>query len=137
MPGMSPDPPGPVRRREIFGWAMFDFANSSYTTIIITVAFSIYFTKFVATGDRSDFMWGVAIWSTNVIVLLLSPIVGAIADGSGRKKSLLFVSYLVCVVGTAALFFATPGRIAASMALLIVSFAESSAFARIWKTELR
>jgi UMF1 family MFS transporter len=112
----------PVRRREIFGWAMFDFANSSYTTIVITVAFSVYFTKLVAGGGRADFLWGLGIWTTNVIVLLLSPVVGAIADGSGRKKAFLFASWATCVAGTAGLYWATPGDVALSLALLVVSF---------------
>ena len=52
MPGATPPWPA-VRRREIFGWAMFDFANSSYTTVIVTVAFSVYFTRVVAAGPRT------------------------------------------------------------------------------------
>ncbi len=100
---------------------MFDFANSSYTTIIITVAFSVYFTKFVVAGDNADWLWGVAIWITNGIVLLLAPIIGAIADGSGRKKQFLFASYLLCVAGTAGLYFAVPGAVVSAMVLLIIS----------------
>lgn len=123
---MSSDQVAPVRRREIFGWAMFDFANSSYTTIIITVAFSIFFTKFIAGGERADLLWGIAVWTTNVIVLLLSPIVGAIADGSGRKKAFLFASYLLCVIGTAALYFAVPSMTALAIGLLVISFAAFS-----------
>ncbi len=123
---MPPSEAGPVRRREIFGWAMFDFANSSYTTIIITVGFAVYFTKIVAAGPNADFLWGLGVWTTNVIVLLLSPVVGAIADGSGRKKAFLFASWMVCVVGTASLYFAQPGGTALALGLLIVSFAAYS-----------
>ena len=111
----------PVRRREIFGWAMFDFANSSYTTVIVTVAFSVFFTKIVAGGPNADTLWSYGIAATNLIVLLLSPIVGAIADGSGRKKAFLLATYLLCVVGTAGLWFATPGRVALALGLLVVS----------------
>jgi UMF1 family MFS transporter len=57
-----------------------------------------------------------------VIVLLLSPVVGAIADGSGRKKAFLFASWATCVAGTAGLYWATPGDVALSLALLVVSF---------------
>lgn len=111
----------PVTRREVVSWAMFDFANSSYTTIIITVAFSVYFTKFVATGPEADSLWGLAIWITNAIVLAIAPVIGAIADGSGRKKQFLFLSYLLCVTGTAALYFAVPGAVPLAIALLVAS----------------
>ncbi len=111
----------PVTRREIVSWAMFDFANSSYTTIIITVAFSVYFTKFVAAGAEADWLWGLAMWITNAVVLVVAPVIGAIADGSGRKKQFLFLSYLLCVAGTAGLYFAVPGAVPLAMALLVVS----------------
>ncbi|HEX7184961.1 MAG TPA: MFS transporter [Thermoanaerobaculia bacterium] len=117
-----PAPPPPVRRREIFGWAMFDFANSSYTTVIVTVAFSVYFTRLVAPQGRGDFLWGVGIAIGNLIVLTLSPVLGAIADDSGRKKLILFFTYATCVAGTAALWLVTPGRIWLGLVLLVVSF---------------
>jgi UMF1 family MFS transporter len=119
---MPPTPTvAPVRPREIFGWAMFDFANSSYTTVIVTVAFSLYFTRLVAPAGRSDLLWGVAILISNAIVVLLSPLVGAVADDSGRKKLFLFASYASCVAGTAALALAGPGDVAVAMALFVVS----------------
>ena len=111
----------PVTRREIFGWAMFDFANSSYTTIVITVFFSVYFTKIVAGGANADWLWGLGIAVTNGLVMVTSPLVGAVADGSGRKKAFLFGSYVLCVGATASLFFATPGHVVLALALMIVS----------------
>lgn len=111
----------PVKRREIFGWAMFDFANSSYTTIIVTVAYSIYFTKMLAPAESADWWWGVAVAISNAIVLATAPIVGAIADGSGRKKLFLAATYLVCVGGTAALYFVLPGQLALGILLFVVS----------------
>jgi hypothetical protein len=75
----------PVRPREIFGWAMFDFANSSYTTVVITVAFAVFFTSTVAAVGRADFLWGTGCRSRTVGALL-SLVVGAIAD-SGKSGS--------------------------------------------------
>ena len=112
----------PPSRREIFSWAMFDFANSSYTTVIVTVAFSVYFTRLVAPPDKGDLLWGAAIAVGNLIVLLLSPIVGAVADDSGRKKVFLFFTYAMCVAGTAMLYFATPGRVGLALAMFVLSF---------------
>jgi len=112
----------PPSRREIFGWAMFDFANSSYTTVIVTVAFGVYFTRLVAPEGQGDSLWGRSIAVGNLIVLLLSPIVGAVADDSGRKKLFLFFTYATCVLGTALLYFATPGRVGLALALFVLSF---------------
>ena len=114
--------PSTVKRREIFGWAMFDFANSSYTTIIVTVAFSIYFTKLVAPGAKADWWWGtIGIGISNLLVMVTAPIVGAVADDSGRKKLFLFCSYLLCVLGTMALYFVTPGALGLALVLFIIS----------------
>ncbi len=112
----------PPKRREIFGWAMFDFANSSYTTVIVTAAFGVYFTRLVAPPGQGDSLWGAALAVGNLIVLLFSPIVGAVADDSGRKKFFLFFTYATCVVGTAMLYFATPGRVELALAMFVLSF---------------
>jgi MFS transporter, UMF1 family len=101
---------------------MFDFANSSYTTVIVTVAFGVYFTRLVAPPGRGDSLWGGAIAVGNLIVLLLSPILGAVADDSGRKKLFLFFTYATCVAGTSLLYFATPGRVGLALALFVISF---------------
>jgi MFS transporter, UMF1 family len=122
-PAMSaPTALPPPSRREIFGWAMFDFANSSYTTVIVSVAFGVYFTGLVAPAGKGDAFWGYGLAIGNLIVLLLSPIIGAIADDSGRKKLFLFFTYALCVAGTAALWFVTPGRVALALTLFVISF---------------
>ncbi|MCZ6508844.1 MAG: MFS transporter [Acidobacteria bacterium] len=111
----------PARPREIFAWAMFDFANSSYTTIVVTVAFSVYFTSTVAPTDNADLLWGLALALSNILVLLSAPLIGAAADDSGRKKPFLAASYLSCVAATAALYFVTPGSIVVGIALFVLS----------------
>ena len=116
----TPKPP-PVRPREIVAWAMFDFANSGYTTLIVTVAFSVYFTKLVAPGERADFLWGTGILVSNLIVILLAPTVGAMADDTGRKKLFLVGTYLLCVAGSAGLFWVLPGYVALGLTLFIAS----------------
>lgn len=111
----------PVRPREVFAWAMFDFANSSYTTVIVTVAFSVFFTSTVAPAGRADLLWGLALGLSNVLVLLTSPLLGAAADESGRKKPFLAATYLSCVGLTAALYFVTPGSVVLAMTLFVLS----------------
>jgi UMF1 family MFS transporter len=111
----------PASRREVVAWAMFDFANSSYTTIVVTFFFSLVFTKLIASGPSADLWWGRAITISNVTVLLLSPLMGAIADESGRKKAFLFATYLLCVTSTAALWFVQPGQVPLAIALFVLS----------------
>jgi UMF1 family MFS transporter len=111
----------PAGLGEIVAWAMFDFANSSYTTIVVTVAYGVFFTKVVAAGPAADLWWGRGVMISNLVVLLLSPFIGAVADESGRKKAFLFVTYLTCVAGTAALWFVGPGAITLGLALFVVS----------------
>lgn len=118
---MSTFPTPPVRPRELFGWAMFDFANSSYTTVVVTVAFSVFFTTLVVPGGRGDWYWGVGLFASNGLTVLLSPVVGAIGDGAGRKKQLLFLTYAFCVGGTAALYFTGPGGVVLALALFVIS----------------
>jgi MFS transporter, UMF1 family len=118
----EPPSPPPVSRREIWSWAMFDFANSSYTTVIVTVAYSIYFTRLVAPQGRGDFLWGVSLLLGNLFVLLLSPIVGAVADDSGRKKIFLAATYLICVIGTALLWLVQPGDVTLGLLFFVLSF---------------
>ncbi len=100
---------------------MFDFANSSYTTIVVTVAFGPYFKALVAPAGRGDALWGAAISVSNALVMLLSVVVGAVADGAARKKAFLFASYLLCVASTAGLYFAVPGRVVSALALFVLS----------------
>ncbi|MEN6432104.1 MAG: MFS transporter [Smithella sp.] len=112
-------------KRELFGWAMFDFANSSYTTVIITVVFCIIFPKIIV-GDGPEYRLGNLLWSTSLsisylVVLLTAPLFGAIMDYTGLKKKFLFGSYILTVIATAALYFVGPGDIILGMLLIILS----------------
>lgn len=122
-------------RKELFGWAMFDFANSSYTTVIITVVFCIIFPRLIV-GDGPEFRWGNFLWSASIsisylLVLLTAPLLGAIMDYTGSKKKFLLASCLLCAMATAALYFVGPGDILTGMLLIILSnigFSYSEAF---------
>jgi len=114
--------PKKASRKEIFGWAMFDFANSSFTTVIVTVIFSAYFVSHVV-GDKvlgvKYWGWGLAI--SNMIVVISGPVIGAIADFSGSKKRFLFFSYLLCVIFTSLLYFAGEGDILYALIIFIIA----------------
>jgi UMF1 family MFS transporter len=105
---------------------MFDFANSSYTTMIVTFAYSVYFVKTVVPGsgypaEKGDLLWGLGNGVSQAVVLITAPVVGAIADFSGAKKRFLLLSYLLCVGGTACLGFVGPGDVVLGLSLFIVS----------------
>lgn len=107
-------PQNPAARHELAAWALFDFANSGYTTVVLTTIYSAYFVGVVAAGleeaspGSGTFVWTVAIGTANLLVLLAAPVVGAIADHRASKKPFLLVSAVACVVGTALL--ALPGQ---------------------------
>jgi len=111
-----------ARRREIFGFMMFDFANSSYTTVIITAVFNAYFVQAVVNqANRGELLWAVALSISYFLVMVFGPVFGAMADHTGHKKRFLLATYLLCVVFTALLFFVKPGYIVMAMLFVIFS----------------
>ncbi len=114
--------PTPRRRREVFGYCMFDFANSSYTTLISTVAYSVYFRQAVvgAQDQRGDLLWSVAQVTAHAMLILTSPILGALADFSGRKKRFLLLATVQTVCACALLALVGPGDVALGMLLLVI-----------------
>ncbi len=111
-----------VKKREVFGWAMYDFANSGYTTVVLTAVFAAYFVGGIAkNADWATFAWTAALSVSYAIVMLVMPSLGAYADMRAAKKKLLLLSTLGCVLGTAALYFAGPGSVALAIVLIIIS----------------
>ncbi|MBC5768298.1 MFS transporter [Ramlibacter albus] len=111
-----------VRKREVFGWAMYDFANSGYTTVVITAVFAAYFVSGIAQkADWATFAWTVALSISYAIVMFTMPSIGAYADLRAAKKRLLLVFTIGCVISTAALALAGPGSVAFAMLLIVVS----------------
>lgn len=112
----------PVKRREIFGWCCFDFANSSFTTIIITVVYAQYFIRVVA-GNQSSApaWWGWALAISQLFVILISPLIGAVADARAGKKRYLMITALVCSMATASLYCVGVGEIWLALGLVAVA----------------
>ena len=111
-----------VKKREVFGWAMYDFANSGYTTVVLTAVFSAYFAGVVAQkAEWATFAWTLALSISYAIVMLTMPTLGALADLRAAKKRFLLLSTAGCVVATAALALAGPGTVALAMVLIILS----------------
>jgi UMF1 family MFS transporter len=111
-----------VRLREVWAWSMYDFANSGYTTVVITAVFSAYFVSAVAQNEPwATFAWTLALSVSYALILLTGPLVGAWADAHAAKKRLLFASTVGCVVFTALLYFVAPGAVAAALVLIVLS----------------
>ena len=107
---------------ELWSWCFYDFANSAFSTLITLVAFPVYFTQVVAGGGPSgDLAWGLAITSSMLIIGVLSPLLGAMADHSAGKKKWLLIFTVMCVGATASLYFVGPGDLAAGTLIFIVA----------------
>ena len=111
-----------VAKREVWAWAMYDFANSGYTTVVITAIFNAYFVAVVASNQPwATFAWTAALALSYALIMLMAPLVGAYADLHAAKKKLLLVSTAGCVVFTAALALVGPGQIWLAVPLIVLS----------------
>jgi UMF1 family MFS transporter len=111
-----------VRPREVFAWAGYDFANSGYTTVVLTAVFNAYFVGIVAANaDWATFAWTLTLGVSNALVMLAMPMIGAYADLRARKKWLLALSTGGCVAATAALSTVGPGDIGWAAVAIIAS----------------
>ena len=111
-----------VRGREVLAWSSYDFANSGYTTVVLTAVFNAYFVGVVANGAQ----WGTLAWTailgvSNLAVLLTMPAIGALADRNASKKRLLGVATVGCVLATAGLAWCGRGDLALALLLIVVS----------------
>jgi UMF1 family MFS transporter len=111
-----------ITKKEIFGWCMYDVADSAFTTVIVTALYAIYFGT-VVVGDvgRADYLWGWGASISEAIVAVLAPILGAIADFSGSRKKFLGVCALTIIFFTTSLWFVGPGMVTLGLGLYIVA----------------
>ena len=111
-----------VARREVLGWAMYDFANSGYTTVVLTAVFNAYFVGVVADGATwGTLAWTLALGFSNALVMLTMPVIGAYADARAAKKKLLMVCTAGCVVATALLAQVGRGDLVLAVVAVVLS----------------
>jgi len=111
-----------VKLREVWAWSMYDFANSAYTTVVITAVFGAYFVSGVAGGAPwATFAWTAALSVSYVAILLTGPLIGAWADAHAAKKKLLLFTTAGCVLFTAMLYLAGPGTVVLALVLVALS----------------
>ncbi len=109
-------------RRAVASWALYDFANSAFTTLVVTFIYATYFTRGIV-GDETlgTTYWSRGVTATAIAVALLSPILGAIADRGGLRKRLLALSTVLCIGGTIGLYFAEPGQIGRALLWFVLA----------------
>ena len=95
--------------KPVIAFCLYDFANSAFTTIVVTFVFATYFAQGIATDPTTGgAQWSLGMSIAGVIIALLSPIGGAIADQTGQRKRWVIAISLLCVGATAMLWFARP-----------------------------
>ena len=117
---LSPNPN--QNRRAIFSWCMYDFANSPFTTLVVTFIYSTYFTKAITENE----IVGTALWSKGVtlsaiMVALLSPVMGALADKGGFRKLFLLITTAIAAIGSAVLYKFGPGQAMQALLWFIIA----------------
>jgi|WetSurMetagenome_2_1015567.scaffolds.fasta_scaffold182628_1 MFS transporter, UMF1 family len=118
-------PPAPERptphysRGKIFAWTLFDFGNTAFSVIIVTVIYSRYFTEQVAGGQL--WLWSLAVSLSMILAAAIAPPLGAAADFSHNKKLFLWFFTLTSIVCTALMYFVQPGMILVGMLLFIIA----------------
>lgn len=109
-------------KRQVFYWSLFDFANSSYATIIVAFVFAVYFKNIISSGRPiSDFYWSLGINISMISTAIINPILGAIADRSSTKKKFLAFFSALCIAGTALMYYTGEGTIALALILFVLS----------------
>ncbi|MBI2564891.1 MFS transporter [Candidatus Woesearchaeota archaeon] len=107
--------------KETISWALYDFANSSYSLLIFTMVFPVYFKEVIAGAEMGDFYWGLAVSISILAAGLFSPVVGAIADYDKRRKQKFVWFTLIAVLGTASLFFTSKSNLFFASVLFILT----------------
>lgn len=110
-----------TRNRAHWAWYMYDFGNSAYAAVILLAVYSAYFKGSVVGGAQGSRLWGFSLGIAMLVVAVISPILGTLADFSAAKKRLLFVFSSLSWVFTALLFFVEKGDIFTGMLFFILA----------------
>lgn len=98
-------------KKSRWSWYFYDFGNSAYASVVLLAVYSAYFKNAVVGGAEGTRLWGISVGVAAIIVAILSPILGTIADFTKSKKKMLFVFTIISVVFTALLFFVREGDV--------------------------
>ncbi len=109
-----------INKKQVLSWSFYDFANSAYTLIIASFVFPVFFKEVIAGNSSGDFWWGFVVSISILIGAVLSPIIGAKADKSKKRKSKFILFALIAIVGTALLYFTGPGLLPLAVIIFII-----------------
>ena len=113
---------GLTGRRPVVGWVLFDFANSPFTTLVVTFVYATYFTQVIAPDPvTGTLLWSRAITITALIVAVLSPLLGAIADRGRSRRGFLIATTVISSAATAALYWVLPGQVLIALVLFVMA----------------
>lgn len=111
-----------TEKKKIFVWSLFDFANTSFSIVVVTFLYAVYFKKTVAAGEPiGDLYWSIGTSSAMIITALISPVLGAIADYSAGKKRFLLFFTILCITATASLYFIGSGDVFWGVVVFIIA----------------
>ncbi len=127
-------------KKEVISWSLYDFANQPFTTIIVTFVYGAFFTSVIASDENTGTLlwtWGIA--STAIIVSILSPILGALADKGGFRKFFLILFTWICAIFSILLYFPQSGDVFFALSLFVIaniSFELGSVFCNSYLQDL-
>ena len=109
-------------RQNVFIWSLYDFANSSFTTLVVTFIYATYFTEAIAENKIiGTALWSRAVSFTAIFVAIASPIMGAIADKSDLRKTFLTIMTYISVFGSIMLYFTMPGEVMKALTWFVIA----------------
>ncbi len=109
-------------RQNVFIWSLYDFANSSFTTLVVTFIYATYFTEAIAENKIiGTALWSRAVSFTAIFVAIASPIMGAIADKSDLRKTFLTIMTYISVFGSIMLYFIMPGEVMKALTWFVIA----------------
>ena len=112
---------GAVRKRTRWSWYFYDFGNSAYASVILLAVYSAYFKNVVVGGAEGTRLWGISVGIAAILVAIVSPVLGSIADITRSKKTFLLIFTAVSIIATALLFFVGPGDVFIGMFFFILA----------------
>lgn len=110
-----------TRRKRIWGWFFFDWASQPFNTLLLTFVFAPYVKELVGDGTAAQAAWGYGIGAAGLVIALLAPVLGALADTSGHRMRFIWFFSVMYVAGSAALWLAAPESF--SLVLILLCFA--------------
>jgi UMF1 family MFS transporter len=109
------------KKRERWAWYLYDFGNSAYAAVVLLAVYSAYFQGTVVGGSEGTRLWGISTGIAMLVVAFIAPVLGAIADHSGKKKTVLFFMSTISIIFTALLFTVRAGSVFTGMLFFIIA----------------